>query len=344
MSKAHVAQLTKKLPVSWWRSNGLVLGLIGAVALAFLWPLPGARGGVLYPGLVDNGGIALILFLQGVSLAFEKIKSGLGNWRLHLLVQAYTFVVFPFVGLGLAAATTWWWPGAPAAIRDGLLYLCVLPSTISTSVVFTAAAYGNTSGALFNAAFSNIIGVVVTPLLVQLLMQRTGQRGSFGPLLFQIALLTLVPFVLGMLVRPKIYEWVDARKVWVTRISNTVVLFIVYTAFCGSVEERIWTKNGVTITLLVITWVLGLFSFISLLVYASCRVLRLGREDFIAAYFCSVKKTLAMGVPLAALIFGDRPDLPFILMPVVFYHLVQLFCNGLLANYWGQKARSSETG
>ena len=69
-----------------------------------------------------------------------------------------------------------------------------------------------------------------------------------------------------------------------------------------------------------------------------CRLLRLGRADTIAAYFCSVKKTLAMGVPLAALIFGARADLPLILLPIMLYHPVQLFVNGLLAHRWAQAA------
>ena len=43
----------------------------------------------------------------------------------------------------------------------------------------------------------------------------------------------------------------------------------------------------------------------------------------------------AMGVPLAMLIFGRRSDLSLILLPIMFYHPLQLFVNGLLANHWG---------
>jgi predicted Na+-dependent transporter len=84
--------------VHWIRSNGFILALTVAVVVAFLWPEPGARGGFLHADFVNNFGIALILFLQGLSLAFEKIKSGAGNWRLHAIIQTFTFVVFPLVG------------------------------------------------------------------------------------------------------------------------------------------------------------------------------------------------------------------------------------------------------
>jgi sodium/bile acid cotransporter 7 len=132
--------------------------------------------------------------------------------------------------------------------------------------------------------------------------------------------------------------WVDAHKPWIARICNAVILFIVYTAFCDSMQERIWSRYGASLTLRTGALVLALFVGMSLLIFATCRVLRFNREDFIAAYFCSVKKTLAMGVPLAMLIFGARSDLSLILLSIMFYHPLQLFINGLLADRWAKQA------
>ncbi|HSJ04029.1 MAG: bile acid:sodium symporter family protein [Verrucomicrobium sp.] len=330
-----------KVKIAWWRTHGFLLGLGVAVLLGFLAPGPGSRGGVLHADILTNAGIALILFLQGLSLALEKIKSGAANWRLHLIIQSFTFIVFPLVGMALDWLSPWFWPNSPPAIRDGFLYLCVLPSTISSSVVLTAVAGGNTPGALFNAAFSNILGVLVTPVLVHLLMQKTGQSAPFMPLLVKIMMLTLLPFGVGMLLRPLLKAWVDAGKVWVTRISNAVILFIVYAAFCDSVQDRVWELHGWGLTVGTCVEAAALFAGISVLTWVSCKALRLSREDLIAAYFCSVKKTLAMGVPLAILIFGDREDLPLILLPVMVYHPLQLLTNGVLASHWS-KANSAK--
>ncbi len=293
---------------------------------------------MLHAEFVNNFGIALILFLQGLSLSLEKVKGGAGNWRLHLVVQTFTFIIFPLVGLLFQVVVPWLWPSEPEPIRNGFLYLCVLPSTISTSVVLTDVARGNTAAALFNAALSNILGVVLTPVLVELLMRKTGQSSSIGPLLLKIMMLTLIPFFAGMSLRPVLLRWVEAYRPWVARISNTVIVFIVYSAFCDSVQSRIWARHGLVTTLLILLFVLALFVGMSLLIYLTCRLLGLNREDLIAAYFCSVKKTLAMGVPLAMLIFGKRSDLSLILLPIMFYHPLQLFVNGLLANYWSRRA------
>jgi len=319
------------------RKNGFIIALLAAVALAFLFPAPGARGGWLHPDLLNNIGVALILFLQGLSMAIERMKVGARNWRLHLIVQSFTFLVFPIVGLFFHEASWLIWPNEPTALRDGFLYLCVLPSTVSSSVVLTSVARGNVPGAVFNAALSNILGVILTPLLVRALMQASGQTASFGPLLLKITLLTLVPFLIGMGARPLVRKWVDANPRWVNVISNGVILFIVYTAFCDSVEGKLWQRYGIGITLNVAAAVIVLFAGVSLLIWFASRLARLNREDFIAALFCSVKKTLAMGVPLAQLIFGAKASLGLILLPILFYHPFQLFVCGLLASRFSQQ-------
>jgi solute carrier family 10 (sodium/bile acid cotransporter), member 7 len=325
---------------SWIKNNGFILGLFGVVILAFVFPGPGSRNGWMHPELVQNFGIALILFLQGLSMPLEQVRKGAGNWKLHVIIQAFTFVIFPIVGLAFAAVTQKIWLGEPPAVRDGFLYLCVLPSTVSTSVVLTAVAGGNTPAAILSAAFSNIVGVVLTPVLVSLLMHASGKAGStgFGPLLLEITMLTLLPFAAGVSIRPFIRHWVDANKKWVNRISNTVILFFVYSAFCDSVKEKIWQQYGLLLTAQILAGVISLFGSVSLLIYLAAHLARLNREDAIACYFCSVKKTLAMGIPLAILIFGSRADLSLILLPIMFYHPFQLFTNGLLANYWAKAA------
>jgi sodium/bile acid cotransporter 7 len=266
------------------------------------------------------------------------MRAGAGNWRLHLIIQSFTFVIFPLIGLLFHQVSRFLWPNEPSALSDGFLYLCVLPSTVSTSVVLTNVARGNTAAAIFNAGLSNIMGVFLTPLLVRLLMQAGGQAGEFAPLLIKITLLTLVPFLIGMALRPLIRSWVDANARTIAILCNGVILFIVYTAFCDSVEGKLWQHYGFGIVAKAIAAVVILFATVSLLVWAASKLTKLCREDFIAALFCSVKKTLAMGVPLAHLIFGAKANLGLILLPIMFYHPLQLFICGLLAGHFSHQA------
>src|SRR3984885_1746795 len=328
---------------TWLKANGFILGLFAVVLLAFIFPDPAAPNGWLHPDLVQNIGIALILFLQGISMPLEKVKKGAGNWKLHVIIQGFTFLIFPVVGLAFAFVLRTIWPNEPPAVRDGFLYLCVLPSTVSTSVVLTSVAGGNTAAAILSAAFSNIVGVILTPILVSLLMHATGKTGSDSRvhLLLAITTLTLLPFAAGVALRSFVRQSVDANKIWVNRISNSVILFFVYSAFCDSVKEKIWQQYGLVLTAQILLCVIALFGTVSLLIYFASHLARLNREDSIACYFCSVTTTLAMGIPLAILIFGSRDDLSLILLPIMFYHPFQLFINGILANYWAKHSTPS---
>jgi sodium/bile acid cotransporter 7 len=326
--------------VTWsslWRKHGFLLGLVLAVVAGFAFPQGGRADALLPPSLVSQAGIALILWMQGLSLPLREVRKGAGNWKLHSLVQITTFLVFPLAGWLIDLTLPLVWPAVPPGLRHGFLYLCVLPSTISTSVVFTAAARGNTSGALFNAALSNVAGVLLTPMLVHALIWRgvDGGAGDFLPLLGKICLLTLLPFGVGMILRPWIWGKLEAHKAWVGRISNGVILYIVYVAFCDSVTSGVWELHGWRVILPAVMLVLLLFAVMSWVVLAFCSWVHLARADRIAAYFCGVKKTLAMGVPLAALIFGPEADLSLILLPVMIYHPVQLLVNGAMASRWG---------
>jgi sodium/bile acid cotransporter 7 len=236
----------KPILQKWIRANGFLVGLVGVVVLAFFFPDPGARNGWLHAESVSDWGLAVIMLLQGLSMPLEKARQGAGNWRLRVLIQSFTFIIFPIVGLVLQLVLPIIWRTEPAAIQKGFLYLCVLPSTVSTSVVYTSVARGNTAAAVFSAAFSNLLGVFLTPALVGILMQMSGGTGSFGLPFLQIMLLTLVPFVIGMALRPLVHRLVDENKKWVNRLSNAVILFIVYSAFCGSGKSHVWEKYGLT--------------------------------------------------------------------------------------------------
>ena len=80
------------------------------------------------------------------------------------------------------------------------------------------------------------------------------------------------------------------RKKWVNRISNSVILFFVYSAFCDSVKERIWQQYGLLLTGQILAGVVALFSSVSLLIYLASHLVRLNREDAIACYFCSRRR------------------------------------------------------
>lgn len=317
------------------KPDWFLLGLAVAVALAWLAPEPGARGGWLRPEVLTKAGVALVFFLHGAGLAFGALRDGALRWPLHLVVQAATFLLFPLLGvLGL------WLAGdaLDESLRIGLFYLCALPSTVSSSVALTAAARGNVPGAIFNATLSGLIGVFLTPLWMGWMLRAAGDVAlPLVEVVTDLMLWLLLPLALGQILRPWIGAWVGRHKQGVHLTDRLIILLLVYTSFCDSVKGGVWTGHGWKPVALVAVAGLGLFVIVMLILGGVTRALRFPVEDRIAALFCGSKKTLATGVPMAQLMFAGHPGLGLILLPILIYHPLQLILCGWLAGRWAKR-------
>jgi sodium/bile acid cotransporter 7 len=313
-----------------------LLGMTAAVALAWLFPDAGAKGGSLHPELVNKLGVSLIFFLHGLMLSFEALAAGTRQWRVHLLVQGSTFLLFPLLGLGLLGLAG---GHVSPELRTGLFFLCALPSTVSSSVALTAAARGNVAVAVFNATLSSLLGVVLTPLWLSLVLGTAGQALPFGSVVLDLLLWLVLPLVIGQAARPLLGRLATAHKARINVIDRLTILLLVYTSFCDSVKGGVWSSGG---------WPLAISAAASLLLLSVALGLTwllaglcgFERPERIAALFCGSKKTLASGVPMARLIFGAQPSLALILLPIMIYHPLQLVVGGWLAGRLGSSPGS----
>ena len=213
-----------------------LLALLAVVALAALFPASGTVGDLL--SIVTKVAIALLFFLYGARLSPTEAMHGLRRWRLHLLVLAATFVAFPLLGLAASALV-------PSVLTPGLytgvLFLCLVPSTVQSSIAFTSIAHGNVPAAIVSASLSNILGIVLTPLLVVLLMHTTGAPRIDASAVLDIVLQLLLPFVAGQLLRRWLAPWVHRHALVTKAFDRGSILLVVYTAFSMSMTEHIWS-------------------------------------------------------------------------------------------------------
>ncbi len=323
-----------KLKIDWF-----LVGMALAVALASLFPTPGAPGGFLHPELLTKAGVALIFFLHGLALAFKTLQAGTLQWRLHLVVQACTFLFFPLLGLVLLRVLG---GGLPPDLRLGFFYLCVLPSTVSSSVALTAAAGGNVAAAVLNATLSSLLGIFLTPLWVGWMLHTGGVSIPLGPVILDLVLWLLLPLCLGQLTRPWLGAWARSHKLLINKVDRGTILLLVYTSFCDSMQRGVWSGRGVSAVLATLAGSFLLFYIVLWVSGKTCDLLGFTWPDRIAAVFCGSKKTLASGVPMAQLIFGAHPGMGFILLPIMIYHPLQLLLCAGLANRWARHPRRVE--
>jgi sodium/bile acid cotransporter 7 len=322
--------------------DGFVIAMAAAIALAAMAPELGSQHGVLHISAVTQTGIALVFFLHGAALSRAALKTGAANWRLHLLIQAATFVLFPLLGACLYLAAR------PLSASDelgvGLLYLCVLSSTISSSVTTTALARGDVAAAVFNATLSGLLGMVLTPALIGV-FAAGDQSMSWLSSVGNIALMLFAPFALGHLARPLFATLLARHRKALSWLDRSVIVLIVYGAFCDSIAADMWSQYGVGILVVAFTAVALLLAVALIGITWAARRLQLSVEHEIAALFCGSQKSLANGAPMAKILFGSQPGLAMIMLPLLMYHQLQLLvCSALARRYAARTLPRSQDG
>jgi sodium/bile acid cotransporter 7 len=306
-----------------------LLALLCTVALAFVLPARGQMRGVA--DTLVYAAVAGLFFLYGAKLSPGAVWAGLTHWRLQALVFASTFGLFPLVGLAVGVLAR---PYLPGDVVTGLVFLCLLPSTVQSSIAFTSIARGNVPAALCSASLSNMAGVVVTPLLVSLILPASGglSLSSLGDIGLQI----LLPFALGQALRP----WIGAGLARHPRITSSFdrgsILLIVYAAFSAGVVGGVWKMVSGPVLVAILAVDLAMLAVVIVLTTWTSRALKAATEDEIAIVVCGSKKSMASGIPMANILFAGHA-VGLIVLPLMIFHQAQLFVCATLARRYAAR-------
>jgi sodium/bile acid cotransporter 7 len=312
------------------RIDPYLVALVATVIVASLLPARGAAANIF--GIATNIAIGMLFFLYGARLSPQTMLQGFVQWRLQLLVLLCTFALFPLVGAALLKLAGGW---LPPPLASGLMFLCLLPSTVQSSIAFTAIARGNVPAALCCASLSNTLGVFLTPMLT-LLVLRTNESGFSFNALRDISLQLLLPFALGQVARPWIGDWIMQHKRLTSFFDRGTILMIVYEAFSAGVVAGIWHQvDGLSLALVAILDLVLLAMILSLTTFLS-RWLRFSKEDEITIVFCGSKKSLASGLPMANILFSGQTA-GLAVLPLMLFHQAQLFACAILAQRYANR-------
>ncbi|WP_095162851.1 bile acid:sodium symporter family protein [Pseudomonas sp. Irchel 3F5] len=311
--------------------DNFTLALLGVILMATLLPCEG-NGAVVF-GWLTNLAIGLLFFLHGAKLSREAVAAGAGHWRLHLLVFACTFVMFPLLGMLFKPLFL---PLVGDELYLGVLYLCALPATVQSAIAFTSLARGNVPAAICSAAASSLLGIVLTPLLVVLLMGVEGDSGSSLDAVLKIVLQLLVPFVAGQLARRWIGAWVARNARGLKSVDQGSILLVVYTAFSDAVVSGLWHSVPPSRLLGLALVCCLLLALVLWLISALGRWLGFDLEDRITILFAGSKKSMATGVPMAQVLFVGG-GIGAMILPLLLFHQIQLMVCAVLAQRYAAR-------
>lgn len=316
--------------------DNFTLALVATVIAATLLPASGSAA-VFFDGATVFA-IALLFFLHGAKLSRQAIIAGASHWRLHVTVIASTFLLFPLLGFVLKPLLS---PLVTPELYLGVLFICALPATVQSAIAFTSIARGNVPAALCAASASNLIGIVLTPVLAGWLLHTHGVQLSFG-VFRDIILQLLAPFVAGQLLRPWVGGWVTAHRKVLGYTDRGSILLIIYAAFSKGMAAHVWRQIGLqdlAVLMLALAALLALALFLTWTV--GSRLLRFSVEDEIVLQFCGSKKSLASGLPMASVIFAG-PQLGLIVLPLMLFHQLQLIVCAFLARRYAARPEREE--
>jgi sodium/bile acid cotransporter 7 len=320
------------------KKHAFILWLLFAVVIAIIFPAAGAKGGFFHSELTTQFGIWIIFFFQGLSLPTRELKIGYKPKRLHVFVLTWNYLLFP--GLMVLLLLPLRFVLLPE-LRLGFYLLAILPTTVSSAVVFTTISGGETSNAIFATIFSNLLSILLVPTVVlAYLSAGTELVVPLSPLFVKLFILLALPLIAGQVIR----NFLNERSVWVSErtknLGNWIIVFIVHCAFAQSMKSGFLSQLSATSILTVMSITVFVLLVSSRLVWLSSVFIEPTREQRITAFFCASQKSLASGLPLITSIMVAAPwlvDGAAVLIPLLCYHPAQLVLAGLISDKWAQQ-------
>lgn len=313
--------------------NGFIAALLFSILVAWFFP----EGPEVLPlKTITDIGIGFIFFFYGLKLSPAEFKAGFYNYKVHILVQLTTFVVFPLLALTFLP---FFEAGTASNLWLALFFLGALPSTVSSSIVMVSLARGNLPTAIFNASLSGLIGIVVTPLWMSMFMAASSEF-QFAAVVQKLMLQIIFPLVVGLFLQKWLGDWARKNSKKISFFDKSIIILIVYSSFSTAFATQLFTSVGLPDLLKLLLMVSVLFFAVYFGLGGISKLLKLKVEDEIAAKFCGTKKSLVHGSVMVKVIFGNSAANALYLLPIMLYHILQL----LVIAVFAERYRNREQG
>ena len=266
--------------------------------------------------------VFLIFIASGALLEVEKIKAGVRDVIGTIAALFIIFIIAPLT----AVAFTYLPLEVPVVI--GIFLVAVMPTTLSSGVVMTGAAGGNTAHALYITIIANILAVFTVPVTLAMLLSLVGDSTTVminrWQIMVKLCSLVLIPLCCGMMLQYFAHQFCSRAAPMVQVFNQCLILLIVWMGISQARPAIIAGGN------LISGIILLAFLFHGLLLASAggiSWILRIGRGRRESIIFMGAQKTLPLSIILQVALF------PFYGQALVFcvvHHIVHLMMDGYL--------------
>lgn len=306
------------------RIDPLVRIIAAALILATIIPVQGESKAIAQA--IANSAVFLLFFLNGVRLPRQEVVRGIANWRLLLPLALFVFLAMTAAGWLAMQLTAMF---LPPLLAVGFLYLGVLPSTVQSATAYSSISGGNVAISVVAAALLNVAGVFISAPLFSALAGGEGVAMGTDALV-KVFTILLLPFILGQMSQRWLAGWFGGHKTVTALVDRGSIGIAVYVAFSGAVVEGVWSRIAPTdwAVLISVAGLMLLFAFSG--AWLASGLLRLARADRIAFLYAGAQKSIAMGAPLATVLFAHDVA-GIVLIPLLTYHFGQMIVSAFVA-------------
>ncbi len=323
--------------MSWLFPDRFVPILLATVVLAAVFPVSGAA--VPIAAGIATGAVILLFFLHGVRLPRNEVLRALSNWRLHGAIFLFCFGIMPIAGALVSFAFA---PVLPPLLALGLVYLGILPSTVQSATTASSMAGGNVAASVVAAALINLAGMLLSPALFGLIAGGQGGFAFSSDMVLRILSMLLLPFVAGQIAQRWLRDWAMRHKSLTVQLDRSAITIAVYVALSGAVVAGLWR----TLSIGHVAW-LSVALLLLLCVsfggaWALGRIIELERAEAITLLFAGAQKSVAVGAPMAAILFPPA-QAGAILLPLIAFHISQLVLSAWMASWLRSNTSTSRS-
>lgn len=317
-----------------FKIDKFIFAIIISIIIAYFFPEYGGNDSALPLESIGSIGISIIFFFYGLKLGPEKLKSGLLNWKLHLLIQSTTFLIFPLIILLFKPFVQ---NENQEIIWVSFLFLASLPSTVSSSVVMVSIAKGNIPAAIFNASISGLIGIIVTPLWMSLAFKNFPTNFDLSTIYMGLIFEILLPVLIGICLQKVLGNWANKHNKQLTTFDQSIILLIIYRSFAQSFESKLFSNLNLNTLFYITILSICLFYLIFFITTSLSKLLKFNNQDTITAQYCGTKKSLVHGTVFSKILFPSNYPLGVIFLPIMIFHAFQIFIVSIYASKKGNK-------
>ena len=346
------------LSISHFLHRHLLWLLIAAYVIAVILPVPG-----LWIRNVSFGEITILqqktnISLLMIMLAMLMFNAGLGLKISHLknilrikhvlLAGLAANLAIPIVYVfGITIAMRLWYePLEVQHILVGLALVAAMPIA-GSSTAWAQNANGNLALSLGLVFFSTILSPIVTPIAFQVFGEMASEEyekvlqglAAYGSGAF-LGLWVVLPSLLGIAVRLIVREsWQTGVMPYLKVINSIVLLLLNYSNASVSLPQAMADRDYdfLAITLAITA---GLCLTLFAAGYGLSRLFKLNQAERVSLMFGLGMNNNGTGLVLASLALSSYPN---IMVPIIFYNLVQHIVAGTVQEIMSRRTNDLDT-